>query len=68
MAEALIKYETIDSTQIADIMQGKVPKPPKGWDDDSSQNIEPSNDGNTKEEVGKLKSKNTKIGGPASLH
>jgi cell division protease FtsH len=33
MAEALIKYETIDSDQIDDIMEGKVPRPPKGWDD-----------------------------------
>ncbi|MCG8378702.1 MAG: ATP-dependent zinc metalloprotease FtsH, partial [Proteobacteria bacterium] len=34
MAEALIKYETIDSDQIDDIMEGKVPRPPDGWDDD----------------------------------
>ncbi|MDZ7735729.1 MAG: ATP-dependent zinc metalloprotease FtsH [Gammaproteobacteria bacterium] len=33
MAEALIKYETIDSDQIDDIMQGKTPRPPAGWDD-----------------------------------
>lgn len=33
MAEALIKYETIDSDQIDDIMEGKVPRPPSGWDD-----------------------------------
>jgi cell division protease FtsH len=31
MAEALIKYETIDSDQIDDIMAGKVPRPPKDW-------------------------------------
>ncbi len=31
MAEALIKYETIDDTQLKDLMQGKVPNPPKGW-------------------------------------
>ncbi len=37
MAEALIKYETIDEDQIADIMAGKTPKPPKNWDlDDNS--------------------------------
>ena len=38
MAEALMKYETIDSAQIDDIMEGKVPRPPQGWsdDDDSS--------------------------------
>ena len=33
MAEALIKYETIDETQIKDIMEGREPKPPAGWDD-----------------------------------
>ena len=35
MAEALIKYETIDETQIADIMQGRDPQPPAGWDDNA---------------------------------
>jgi cell division protease FtsH len=34
MAEALIKYETIDSDQIDDIMAGKVPRPPSDWHDD----------------------------------
>ena len=33
MAEALIKYETIDDSQIADIMQGRDPKPPADWED-----------------------------------
>ena len=33
MAEALIKYETIDESQIKDIMEGRDPKPPAGWDD-----------------------------------
>ncbi|HYE34167.1 MAG TPA: ATP-dependent metalloprotease, partial [Methylocaldum sp.] len=31
MAEALIKYETIDRFQIDDIMDGKVPRPPQSW-------------------------------------
>ncbi len=34
MADALIKYETIDLDQIKEIMQGKVPKPPRDWGDD----------------------------------
>jgi cell division protease FtsH len=69
MSEALIKYETIDNTQIADIMQGKVPKPPKGWTDDNGQNLGSDNDDKEEEEeVGNLKPKNRKIGGPASLH
>jgi len=32
MAGALIKYETIDDSQIKDIMAGREPKPPEGWD------------------------------------
>jgi cell division protease FtsH len=31
MAKALIQYETIDASQIDDIMVGKKPKPPAGW-------------------------------------
>jgi|TARA_Y100000590_G_scaffold85494_3_gene95608 cell division protease FtsH len=37
MADALIKYETIDSDQIDDIMKGKMPRPPSGWDDGDDQ-------------------------------
>ncbi len=33
MSDALMKYETIDAEQIAQIMQGKEPGPPKDWDD-----------------------------------
>ncbi|TAN49251.1 MAG: ATP-dependent zinc metalloprotease FtsH [Methylococcaceae bacterium] len=36
MAEALIKYETIDREQIDDIMAGRTPKPPQGWEDNPS--------------------------------
>jgi cell division protease FtsH len=36
MADALMKYETIDSSQIDSIMEGKVPGPPKDWTDDES--------------------------------
>ncbi len=32
MASALVKYETIDEGQIRDIMAGREPKPPEGWD------------------------------------
>ncbi|MFI4962832.1 MAG: ATP-dependent zinc metalloprotease FtsH [Legionellales bacterium] len=31
MAESLIKYETIDSNQIKEIMSGKEPTPPEDW-------------------------------------
>ena len=33
MAQALMKYETIDEHQIKDIMDGRDPKPPQDWDD-----------------------------------
>jgi cell division protease FtsH len=32
MAAALLKYETIDESQIKDIMAGREPKPPEDWD------------------------------------
>ena len=54
MAETLIKYETIDSNQLKDIMDDKEPRPPEDWDsdDDSSDNNKKSSD----------------IGGPATEH
>ncbi len=60
MAEALIKYETIDSEQIDDIMEGKVPRAPKDWEDD-----EPDQGGNP---ATANVDKPGPIGGPASLH
>jgi cell division protease FtsH len=33
MADALIKYETIDEEQLKDVMAGRTPKPPAGWDE-----------------------------------
>ncbi len=33
MAEALIKYETIDRFQIDDIMEGRIPRPPQSWEE-----------------------------------
>jgi len=33
MAEALMRYETIDDSQIRDIMAGKEPQPPPDWED-----------------------------------
>jgi cell division protease FtsH len=35
MAEALVRYETIDDQMIKDIMAGKEPRPPSDWDDAS---------------------------------
>jgi len=62
MADALIKYETIDELQIKDIMEGRDPKPPAGWDDAASP---PPMGGKTREREGKTE---TPIGKPASQH
>jgi cell division protease FtsH len=63
MAEALMRYETIDRAQIIDIMEGKVPSPPDGWVDQ----------GGSEASVNKNKKiKKTTVppvlGGPASEH
>ena len=63
MKDALIEYETIDSEQIGDIMEGKKPRPPADWSDSD----EDSSSGESKidaEEVDKPGS----IGSPASEH
>ena len=67
MADALMKYETIDSSQIDDIMSGKPPKEPKGWGEDDSgsgsDSAEKVEDKNKKEDES-----SGKIGGPAGQH
>ena len=62
MAEALIKYETIDADQIKDIMEGKPPRTPDDWDEH-----EPTDSGQSSSETSAEK-KDGKIGGPASEH
>lgn len=46
MAESLIKYETIDTDQIREIMSGKEPTPPADWGSYNQplEKSEPSND------------------------
>ncbi|MDY6993141.1 MAG: ATP-dependent metalloprotease, partial [Pseudomonadota bacterium] len=65
MAKALIKYETLDSEQIDDIMAGKTPKPPKDWEDPDEDGFSKNTNG---KEIPDIKTKNGKIGGPASSH
>lgn len=50
MAEALLKYETIDMEQISAIMEGREPKPPKGWDDSSNNSEDQQNKSKKKSE------------------
>jgi len=64
MAEALIKYETIDAEQIDDIMAGREPRPPEGWNDADHGGSTPAK---TREPV-TVPLGDGKIGGPASQH
>jgi cell division protease FtsH len=43
MADNLIKYETIDTKQIAAIMKGEQPQPPEGWSDTPKKPSNPKN-------------------------
>jgi len=61
MSEALMKYETIDSTQIDDIMEGRTPQPPRNA---PSVDQEPPSGGSKVVDLGK-KGKEGPIGGPA---
>ena len=45
MAAALMKYETIDSSQIDDIMAGREPRPPRDWEDDEPRRPAASRNG-----------------------
>jgi cell division protease FtsH len=64
MAQALIKYETLDSDQIDDIMAGRAPRPPAGWDEPDAGTRTGTPAGKP-DEGGKGE---TKVGGPASQH
>jgi cell division protease FtsH len=74
MADALIKYETIDRGQIDNIMEGKPPGPPSDWDESdldagsgksvSSKDSDASDTG-TKDSKDK-KSGGGEVGGPVS--
>ena len=41
-SDALIKYETIDENQIADIMAGREARQPAGWEESSSPPAPPA--------------------------
>jgi cell division protease FtsH len=62
MAETLMKYETIDETQISDIMAGREPRPPEDWDD-----TEPGETIEAEPEPEPEKPK-PPLGGPAGQH
>ena len=68
MSDALMKYETIDKEQIADIMNGKTPQAPKGWDDSSKPSGSSDNKQSTEASKEDKPSSDDKIGGPAGEH
>ena len=60
MADALMKYETIDADQIDDIMAGRTPREPRDWEGGSGTSGTPPVVQNDRPE--------TPIGGPAADH
>lgn len=61
MAEALMKYETIDAEQIDDIMNGREPREPRGWDGGGDS-------GAPQAKVDEPDRSEKPIGGPAAEH
>ncbi|NNE05073.1 MAG: ATP-dependent zinc metalloprotease FtsH [Xanthomonadales bacterium] len=66
MADALMRYETINSAQIDQIMEGKEPDPPEGWGD-SDEDGKPEAKAGAADE-GDGEESTAPIGGPASQH
>jgi cell division protease FtsH len=64
MADALMKYETIDADQIDEIMDGKEPGPPKDWGDDETKPSGQSGDTSSKSEA----DDDPDLPDPAKLH
>ncbi|MDE1195714.1 MAG: ATP-dependent zinc metalloprotease FtsH [Pseudomonas sp.] len=60
MADALMKYETIDAEQIDDIMAGRTPREPRDWEGGSGTSGTPTAPVGPRPE--------TPIGGPAADH
>jgi cell division protease FtsH len=63
MAEALMRYETIDQGQIDQIMEGREPDPPEGWNDP-----EPDPESGVAGKDSKRADQPSPIGGPAEQH
>ena len=61
MADALMKYETIDADQIDDIMSGRPPREPRDWEDGGSGKP-------TAPTLDKPERPEAPIGGPAADH
>ena len=74
MADALMKYETIDGDQISDIMAGREPRPPKGWGDkgpgggSASSDTDAAHDPTLGDRSGGGRSRDDGVGHPAGEH
>ncbi|HEB78048.1 MAG TPA: AAA family ATPase, partial [Methylothermaceae bacterium] len=69
MAEALIKYETIDRAQIDAIMEGRTPPPPKDWEDSPPSAGKKAEAADDKESAPQQPSGGVSpLGGPAGQH
>ncbi|MFQ5635732.1 MAG: ATP-dependent metalloprotease, partial [Gammaproteobacteria bacterium] len=61
MANALMKFETIDEAQLGDIMEGREPREPEDWDSQPPP-AAPAGD------AGLDKKDEPSVGGPAQQH
>jgi len=61
MSEALMKYETINDSQVKEIMEGLEPTPPEDWEDSDDSTPAAGKKNKDSDAVGP-------IGGPASEH
>jgi cell division protease FtsH len=64
MKDALMEYETIDQSQINDIMEGRKPRPPADWSDSNND----SSGTSAPQEKQQKQDRGNPIGGPASEH
>ena len=71
MANALLEFETIDRTQIDDIMAGRKPQPPADWndkDDHSASGTDTDTDADTDNGENEDPRPSGPVGGPATEH
>ncbi len=68
MTDALMKYETIDASQIDQLMERTEVSPPKDWNDSDNNSSSTPPSSSEKEESKKEDKGDGSIGGPASLH
>jgi cell division protease FtsH len=69
MADALIEFETLDTDQIDDIMDGKSPRPPASWDtSENDDDNSPADENSDVSEQDHTTDRKDGIGGPANSH